>query len=159
MLQLSYRDCFLFFLFSAFCPKIPRMPYPPIFDGHNDTLTNIFKSQPGHERSFYECSQHGQLDLPRARSGGLAGGVCAIFTPAPAGSADRDIPSNIPAQSTTITRATIRWQSWTWRRKLLRKATAGWQSRAKLLIWNNNWKMIASVWSWASKERRPSAPT
>lgn len=66
------------------------MSYPPIFDGHNDTLTHIFNPERGHGRSFYERSEYGQLDLPRAQIGGLAGGVCAIFTPAPAGSPDSD---------------------------------------------------------------------
>ena len=67
------------------------MSYPPIFDGHNDTLTVLLKQKEDRERTFYEHSGFGQLDLPRARIGGLGGGVCAIFTPAPAGSVDRDL--------------------------------------------------------------------
>lgn len=66
------------------------MMYPPIFDGHNDTLTHIFRPERGHGRSFYERSDIGQLDLPRAQVGGLAGGVCAIFTPQPTSSPDSD---------------------------------------------------------------------
>ena len=54
-----------------------------IFDGKNDTLTQIYRPERGNSRSFYERSDFGQLDLPRARLGGLAGGVCAIFTPLP----------------------------------------------------------------------------
>jgi membrane dipeptidase len=49
----------------------------PIFDGHNDALT---------------CEDHadlaagrggGHLDLPRMRSGGMRGGIFAVFTPSP----------------------------------------------------------------------------
>jgi len=57
------------------------MPKYPIFDGHNDTLTQIFRPDRGFGRSFFERSEMGQLDLPRARSGGLAGGIFAIYTP------------------------------------------------------------------------------
>ncbi len=62
----------------------------PIFDGHNDTLTHIINPKRGHGRTFYERSEFGQIDLPRAQLGGLAGGVCAIFTPQPADSPDSD---------------------------------------------------------------------
>ena len=63
----------------------------PIFDGHNDTLTHIFRPSRGRGRSFFERSGSGQLDLPRAQAGGLAGGICAIFTPQPPGSPQRDM--------------------------------------------------------------------
>lgn len=53
----------------------------PIFDGHNDTLTDLFLPDRGHDRSFLEESSHGHIDLPRARRGGLIGGICAIFVP------------------------------------------------------------------------------
>lgn len=62
----------------------------PIFDGHNDTLTHIFQPAKGNNRSFYERSTTGQLDLPRAAIGGLAGGIFAIFTPLPADHPDSD---------------------------------------------------------------------
>jgi membrane dipeptidase len=62
----------------------------PIFDGHNDTLTHIYRPDRGNSRSFYERSDSGQLDLPRARVGGLAGGVCAIFTSLPPDHPDSD---------------------------------------------------------------------
>ena len=55
----------------------------PVFDGHNDTLTQIRNSSPGETRTFLERSDRGHVDLPRARAGGLAGGFCAIFTPSP----------------------------------------------------------------------------
>ncbi|MFN2135387.1 MAG: dipeptidase [Candidatus Promineifilaceae bacterium] len=56
------------------------MPKPVLFDGHNDTLTDIFQPEGDGTRSFFERSDQGQLDLPRARAGGLAGGVFAIYT-------------------------------------------------------------------------------
>ncbi|MFN2122637.1 MAG: dipeptidase [Candidatus Promineifilaceae bacterium] len=62
----------------------------PILDGHNDTLTHIFRQERGQGRSFYERSDIGQLDLPRAMQGGLAGGVCAIYTPPPPTDGDSD---------------------------------------------------------------------
>src|SRR5687768_8060881 len=51
----------------------------PIFDGHNDTLLSL--RQTG--RSFFDSSDAGHLDLPRARAGGMAGGFFAIWVPDP----------------------------------------------------------------------------
>jgi len=53
----------------------------PIIDGHNDTLLNLFKPDRGKGRSFFEWSNHGHLDLPRALEGGFGGGFFAIFVP------------------------------------------------------------------------------
>ena len=39
----------------------------PIFDGHNDVILDLYRPRPGTERSFFESSPHGHLDLPRAR--------------------------------------------------------------------------------------------
>lgn len=55
----------------------------PVFDGHNDTLTQIRNAPPDEARSFLERSGRGHVDLPRAREGGLAGGFFAIFTANP----------------------------------------------------------------------------
>lgn len=55
----------------------------PIFDGHNDTLTQIRNAPEDSGRSFLERSDRGHVDLPRAREGGLAGGFFAIFTANP----------------------------------------------------------------------------
>lgn len=52
----------------------------PVFDGHNDTLTQIRNAAPAEKRTFLERSDRGHVDLPRAREGGLAGGFFAIFT-------------------------------------------------------------------------------
>jgi membrane dipeptidase len=61
-----------------------------IFDGHNDTLVHLFLPERGKGRSFFEESAVGQLDLPRARKGGLAGGMFSIFTPPPPHSPEAD---------------------------------------------------------------------
>jgi len=52
-----------------------------IFDGHNDTLIKLNAPDRGDEQSFFEENTEGQLDLPRARRGGMAGGLFGIFTP------------------------------------------------------------------------------
>ncbi len=62
---------------------MPEASPIPVLDGHNDTLTRIRHAPPEESRTFLERSEHGQLDLPRAREGGLAGGFFAIFTSSP----------------------------------------------------------------------------
>ncbi|MHB1193449.1 MAG: dipeptidase [Longimicrobiales bacterium] len=52
----------------------------PVFDGHNDTLTQIHNASGEDARTFLERSGRGHLDLPRAREGGMAGGFFAVFT-------------------------------------------------------------------------------
>jgi membrane dipeptidase len=47
----------------------------PVFDGHNDTLTREDADD------FAAGRSGGHIDLPRARAGGLAGGIFAAFTP------------------------------------------------------------------------------
>jgi membrane dipeptidase len=56
-------------------------PMIPIFDGHNDTLLALSPARPGGGRSFLVRNAEGHLDLPRAREGGLAGGMFAVFVP------------------------------------------------------------------------------
>ncbi len=53
----------------------------PIFDGHNDTLLSLYRPSPGKERTFFERSNFGHIDLPRAKEGGFAGGFFAVFVP------------------------------------------------------------------------------
>ena len=55
----------------------------PIFDGHNDTLLNLHLPDRGEGRSFFEWSNLGHIDLPRARKGGFGGGFFACYTPNP----------------------------------------------------------------------------
>ena len=57
----------------------------PVFDGHNDLLLDLATDGHGQGRSFFERSDRGHIDLPRAREGGLAGGLFAVFVPAPPG--------------------------------------------------------------------------
>ena len=53
----------------------------PVFDGHNDTLLKLYQSGKADvEKLFIEGSPASwHIDLPRARKGGLAGGMFAIF--------------------------------------------------------------------------------
>jgi len=54
----------------------------PVFDGHSDTLTQIARvANTPSQRSFFERSALGHIDLPRAKEGQLAGGFFAIFCP------------------------------------------------------------------------------
>ncbi|MGD9713110.1 MAG: dipeptidase [Thermomicrobiales bacterium] len=51
----------------------------PVFDGHNDTVLSLRDTG----RSFFERSEVGHIDLPRALEGGLAGGFFAVWVPNP----------------------------------------------------------------------------
>jgi hypothetical protein len=54
----------------------------PILDGHNDSLNMMFV--PGeNKRPFLQETDSGHIDLPRAKSGGLCGGLFSIFVPHP----------------------------------------------------------------------------
>lgn len=59
------------------------MDAPPerVFDGHNDTLLDLHLPDRGRGRSFFERSETGHVDLPRAREGNYAGGFFAVFVP------------------------------------------------------------------------------
>ena len=50
----------------------------PVFDGHNDVVLRLDEG-----RSFVEESAEGHLDLQRARRGGFAGGLFAVFVSGP----------------------------------------------------------------------------
>ncbi|MFJ6323012.1 MULTISPECIES: dipeptidase [unclassified Rhizobium] len=70
----------------------------PVFDGHNDVLLRLRRSSSNSVNAFLQGEDAGHIDLPRARRGGLAGGLCAIFIPSP----DQPRPENVdfvtPAQ-------------------------------------------------------------
>jgi len=54
----------------------------PVFDGHNDTLLKLeIEAGTPKERSFFQRTEQGHIDLPRAREGGFAGGLFAMFVP------------------------------------------------------------------------------
>ena len=63
------------------------MPSPkliPIFDGHNDALLRLhMRGGADAATAFLEGEEKGHLDLPKARRGGFAGGLFAIFVPSP----------------------------------------------------------------------------
>jgi membrane dipeptidase len=64
---------------------------PVIFDGHNDVLSRLLEAERKAElagptldpadrpRSFFERSEQGHIDLPRAREGGLGGGLFSVY--------------------------------------------------------------------------------
>lgn len=55
-----------------------------IFDGHNDVLLRLWNHQRDGTDAvdeFIKGTDEGHIDLPRARAGGLAGGLCAIYVP------------------------------------------------------------------------------
>ncbi len=62
--------------------RIPEAPLL-VFDGHNDTLLNLHLPGRGKGRSFFERSDSGHVDLPRALEGGFGGGFFACYVPAP----------------------------------------------------------------------------
>ncbi len=78
--------------------------FPPIFDGHNDTVQDIAEGR----RSFFERSTPdindfkgglgGNIDLPRAREGGLGGGFFAVYQGDPASSVVRPDMSQLPTE-------------------------------------------------------------
>lgn len=62
----------------------------PVFDGHNDVLLRLLNAGSAKaetsgsakaETSFIEGRTGGHIDLPRAREGGFAGGMFAMFPP------------------------------------------------------------------------------
>jgi membrane dipeptidase len=66
------------------------MTFTPIFDGHNDVILRLVRAQNGGpDYNFFSENASGHIDLPRARRGGLAGGIFAIFTPTPQDSPER----------------------------------------------------------------------
>src|SRR6266851_2594897 len=66
----------------------------PILDGHNDVLSRLLEAERAEQRavgtpglsstgrSFFERSDQGHIDLPRAREGGFAGGLFSIYVSA-----------------------------------------------------------------------------
>jgi membrane dipeptidase len=66
----------------------------PIFDGHNDALLRLYRHGGADAAAkFLEGEDKGHLDLPKARQGGFAGGLFAIFVPSPKRKDGNDKPS------------------------------------------------------------------
>ncbi len=85
----------------------------PVFDGHNDTLLQLYRSpEQDKEKLFMQgapASWH--IDLPRARKGGFAGSMFAIFSPSPekaglsaptAPSSDEKLPPDLPMEEARV---------------------------------------------------------
>ena len=54
------------------------------FDGHNDVLLRLVRSgKAAGAKKFLAGNEESQLDLPRARQAGFAGGLFAMFAPSP----------------------------------------------------------------------------
>lgn len=78
----------------------------PFFDGHNDALLRLsLYRQPHPETLFLEGRPDGHIDLPRARLGGMVGGLFALYAPSPKGlnfasfrgnSYDLPLPPEVP---------------------------------------------------------------
>ena len=62
----------------------PRRDLIAVFDGHNDALGELQKADDPPER-FLTGLPDRHIDLPRARAGGLAGGLFAVHPPSPDG--------------------------------------------------------------------------
>ncbi|WP_193179697.1 dipeptidase [Nisaea sediminum] len=79
----------------------------PVFDGHNDTLLRLVLGEAGRDaRSFFEEGDSGHIDLPRARKGGLCGGLFAMFTPSRmADDGALELSPRDPANFATVSRA------------------------------------------------------
>lgn len=55
-----------------------------VFDGHNDVLLRLWRTmKEGGDpvAEFLKGTAQGHIDAPRAKIGGLAGGICAIYIP------------------------------------------------------------------------------
>lgn len=52
----------------------------PVFDGHNDTLLSLYMKSRGENVGFFDRSDKGHIDYPRAIEGGFAGGFFAIYS-------------------------------------------------------------------------------
>lgn len=62
----------------------------PVFDGHNDFLLRLLRDPERRETTWLTNTGEGQLDLPRMRTGGFAGGFFAVYIPSPVAHDDAD---------------------------------------------------------------------
>ncbi|WP_193336015.1 dipeptidase [Devosia beringensis] len=95
----------------------------PFFDGHNDTLLKLLEAEGDKERLFIEGMPAADIDLPRAKAAGMAGGFFAMFPPplkgnlgsvvAGAGNAKGELPPELglaDAQASTLAMTAIALQ-------------------------------------------------
>ncbi|NDR57351.1 dipeptidase [Aliiruegeria sabulilitoris] len=65
----------------------PEMP--PVFDGHNDLLLNLYRKGGPSAAPLFAQGREGHLDLPKAKRGGFGGGFFAVFVPSPLDRSER----------------------------------------------------------------------
>ena len=73
-----------------------RNVFPVVFDGHNDVLLRLGGPDGGGPSAFFERSDRGHLDLPRAREGGFGGGFFAVWVPSPKEQTPESTPGRTP---------------------------------------------------------------
>lgn len=64
---------------------LTQLAEPLVFDGHNDVLFQLANAGGRSAIAGFLTGRDGQVDVPRARSGGFGGGFFAIFVPSPEG--------------------------------------------------------------------------
>lgn len=75
----------------------------PIFDGHNDLLLRMRRSGLADPIApFLQGEETGHIDLPRARRGGFAGGLCAVYIPPPTMERDANGDFQAPEQPAAL---------------------------------------------------------
>jgi membrane dipeptidase len=84
----------------------------PVFDGHNDVLSRLWRSPGGAaERRFLDGVDTGHIDLDKAAAGGLAGGLCAVYVASPGlakdGSGEFATPDQQSALEATLGMASL----------------------------------------------------
>jgi len=60
---------------------VSRPPRPLVFDGHNDQLSMLHARGAKLAVKRFTHNPHAAIDLPRARAGGFAGGLFAVWIP------------------------------------------------------------------------------
>ena len=86
------------------------LPHVPIFDGHNDVLSRLYRrGGTDGPQTFLRGEAEGHLDLPKALAGGFAGGLFATFVPSPrkSKSPTGDGPSPGPAAQVAPTASPV----------------------------------------------------
>ncbi|SPH24548.1 hypothetical protein DEA8626_03600 [Defluviimonas aquaemixtae] len=70
----------------------------PVIDGHNDFLLRLLLAPERRETIWLKGDGTGQLDLPRMKAGGFAGGFFAVYVPSPtaSGASDYDAVMDAP---------------------------------------------------------------
>lgn len=84
----------------------------PVFDGHNDVLLRLYKSPSADPvTDFLRGENAGHIDLPKARAGGFAGGLFALYSPSPraantaeasSGALSRPLPPPLPMEEARV---------------------------------------------------------